>query len=341
MFTVSVGSLLTTVLFLQSLWGHGEASPGFTGAIACWLWFTVLFANFAEAMAEGRGKAQADSLRRAKRDIPAKKLAAASREAAATVVSSAALHRGDLFLVEGRGLPSPATARSWTASPRWTNRPSRRIRPGHPRRPAATARPSPAAPACSSDWLVVRVTAEPGQTFLDRMIAMVGGAKRRKTPNEIATQHPARRPDAHVFLVGVRRPCIRIPSFAVDPGRSRRGHHGHGAGGAFRLSGTHHHRLDCSRPSASPAWIGCIAANVIAMSGRAVEAAGDVDVLLLDKTGTITLGNRQAADFCPRPGSGRPSWPTPPSWPPWPTRPPRAAPSWSWPRSVSACAAGT
>ncbi|MGD9611154.1 MAG: potassium-transporting ATPase subunit KdpB [Desulfovibrionaceae bacterium] len=297
MFTVYVGSLLTTVLFLQSLLGHGEASPGFTGAIACWLWFTVLFANFAEAMAEGRGKAQADSLRRAKRDIPAKKLAAASREAAATVVSSAALQRGDLFLVEaGDAIPCDGEILDGIASvdeSAITGESAPVIREAGGDRSAVTG-----GTRVLSDWLVVRVTAEPGQTFLDRMIALVEGAKRRKTPNEIALNILLAALTL-VFLVV----CVTLypySAFAVDQA---------GQGAVITVT-----VLAALFVCLAPTTIGgllsaigiagmdrLIAANVIAMSGRAVEAAGDVDVLLLDKTGTITLGNRQATAFLPAP----------------------------------------
>jgi len=300
MFTVYVGSLLTTVLFLQSLTGRGEGSPGFTAAIACWLWFTVLFANFAEAMAEGRGKAQAESLRRAKRDIPAKKLATASREALATVVSSAALQRGDLFLVEaGDAIPCDGEILEGIASvdeSAITGESAPVIREAGGDRSAVTG-----GTRVLSDWLVVKVTAEPGQTFLDRMIAMVEGAKRRKTPNEIALNILLAALTL-IFLVV----CVTLypySVFAVDQA---------GQGAVITVT-----VLAALFVCLAPTTIGgllsaigiagmdrLIAANVIAMSGRAVEAAGDVDVLLLDKTGTITLGNRQAADFLPAPGVG-------------------------------------
>ena len=297
MFTVYVGSLLTTVLFLQSLTGRGEGSPGFTAAIACWLWFTVLFANFAEAMAEGRGKAQAESLRRAKRDIPAKKLATASREALATVVSSAALQRGDLFLVEaGDAIPCDGEILEGIASvdeSAITGESAPVIREAGGDRSAVTG-----GTKVLSDWLVVRVTAEPGQTFLDRMIAMVEGAKRRKTPNEIAL-NILLAALTMVFLVV----CVTLypySAFAVSEA-------GHGSVITVTVLAA---LFVCLAPTTIGGLLSAIgiagmdrliAANVIAMSGRAVEAAGDVDVLLLDKTGTITLGNRQATAFLPAP----------------------------------------
>jgi K+-transporting ATPase ATPase B chain len=298
MFTVYVGSILTTILFAQSLAGHGEASPGFTGAIACWLWFTVLFANFAEAMAEGRGKAQADSLRQAKKDLPAKKLARASREAPVTVVSSAMLRKDDLFLVAaGDAIPCDGEILEGIASvdeSAITGESAPVIREAGGDRSAVTG-----GTRILSDWLVVRVTAEPGQTFLDRMISMVEGAKRRKTPNEIALNILLAALTL-IFLVV----CVTLypySAFAVEQA-------GHGSVITVTVLAA---LFVCLAPTTIGGLLSAIgiagmdrliAANVIAMSGRAVEAAGDVDVLLLDKTGTITLGNRQASEFLPAPG---------------------------------------
>ena len=300
MFTVYVGSILTTILFVLSFAGHGEASPGFTGAIACWLWFTVLFANFAEAMAEGRGKAQADSLRQAKKDLPAKKLAHNSRQAPVTAVSSAMLRKDDLFLVEaGDAIPCDGEILEGIASvdeSAITGESAPVIREAGGDRSAVTG-----GTKVLSDWLVVRVTAEPGQTFLDRMIAMVEGAKRRKTPNEIAL-NILLAALTMVFLVV----CVTLypySAFAVSEA-------GHGSVITVTVLAA---LFVCLAPTTIGGLLSAIgiagmdrliAANVIAMSGRAVEAAGDVDVLLLDKTGTITLGNRQASEFLPAPGVG-------------------------------------
>jgi K+-transporting ATPase ATPase B chain len=185
MFTVFIGSLLTTGLFVHALFGRGEAPAGFILAISLWLWFTVLFSNFAEAMAEGRGKAQADTLRKARRDIQAKKLAAAKRDAAVMRVSSAELRQGDIVLVEaGDFIPGDGEVLEGIASvdeSAITGESAPVIRENGGDRSAVTG-----GTRVLSDWLIIRVTANPGESFLDRMIAMVEGAKRQKTPNEIA-----------------------------------------------------------------------------------------------------------------------------------------------------------
>jgi K+-transporting ATPase ATPase B chain len=185
MFVVEVGSVLTTALFFQALIGHGEAPAGFILAISLWLWFTVVFANFAEAMAEGRGKAQADALRRARRDVPAKKLARPQHGAESTSVSAATLRQGDVVVVEaGDFIPSDGEVIEGVASvdeSAITGESAPVIRESGGDRSAVTG-----GTRVLSDWLVVRISANPGETFLDRMIAMVEGAKRQKTPNEIA-----------------------------------------------------------------------------------------------------------------------------------------------------------
>jgi K+-transporting ATPase ATPase B chain len=185
MFTVFVGSMVTAALGVQALLGKGEESAGFILAISLWLWFTVFFANFAEAMAEGRGKAQADTLRRARRDTQARKLSASRRDASATRVASAALRRGDIVLVEaGEFIPGDGEVVEGVASvdeSAITGESAPVIRESGGDRSAVTG-----GTRVLSDWLIIRITAEPGESFLDRMISMVEGAKRQKTPNEIA-----------------------------------------------------------------------------------------------------------------------------------------------------------
>src|SRR5512143_1004829 len=185
MFVVFVGSILTTGLFIQALFGQGEAPAGFIGAVSLWLWFTVLFANLAEAMAEGRGKAQADSLRKARRDILAKKLAEPHYGAKVEQASASKLRKGDVVLVEaGDFIPSDGEAIEGVASvdeSAITGESAPVIRESGGDRSAVTG-----GTRVLSDWLIVRITSTPGETFLDRMIGMVEGAKRQKTPNEIA-----------------------------------------------------------------------------------------------------------------------------------------------------------
>ena len=185
MFVVLVGSILTTLLWIQALGGTGEAPASFILAIALWLWFTVLFANFAEAMAEGRGKAQADSLRKAKRDISAKKLADPTKRTQSTTVSAATLRRGDIVLAEaGDFIPGDGEVIEGVASVNEsaiTGESAPVIRESGGDRSSVTG-----GTQVLSDWLVIRITTNPGESFLDRMIGLVEGAKRQKTPNEIA-----------------------------------------------------------------------------------------------------------------------------------------------------------
>lgn len=298
MFTVYIGSILTTVLAVQAALGRGEAPVGFVAAVAAWLWATILFANFAEAMAEGRGKAQAAALKGLRRDVVAKKLAAASRDAAVTQVPASALARGDLFLVEaGDPIPSDGDIVEGIASvdeSAITGESAPVIREAGGDRSAVTG-----GTRLLSDWLIVRVASNAGETFLDRMISLVEGAKRRKTPNEIALNILLASLTL-VFLVV----CVTLrpmSAYAVAAA---------GQGQAVTITA-----LTALFVCLAPTTIGgllsaigiagmdrLIQAGVIATSGRAVEAAGDVDVLLLDKTGTITLGNRQASAFLPAKG---------------------------------------
>jgi K+-transporting ATPase ATPase B chain len=298
MFVVEVGSVLTTALFFHALGGHGEAAPGFILAVSLWLWFTVVFANFAEAMAEGRGKAQADTLRAARRDTPAKKLERPEKGAAVEIVSSSTLRRGDFVLIEtGDDVPCDGEIVEGVASVNEaaiTGESAPVIREAGGDRSAVVA-----GTRVLSDWIVVKVAADPGETFLDRMISMVEGAKRQKTPNEIALNILL----AALTIVFLLATVTLLPFsiFSVKAG---------GAGQPVTIT-VLVALLVCLIPTTIGGLLSAIGiagmdrmiqANVIATSGRAVEAAGDVDVLLLDKTGTITLGNRQATAFHAAPG---------------------------------------
>jgi K+-transporting ATPase ATPase B chain len=295
MFVVEVGSALTTLLFVQAWIGTGEATAGFILGISLWLWFTVLFANFAEAMAEGRGKAQADSLRASRKDTPAKKLDEPKHGAPVTVVPSASLRKGNVVLIEaGDDVPCDGEILEGVASVNEaaiTGESAPVIREAGGDRSAVVA-----GTRILSDWVVVRVGANPGETFLDRMISMVEGAKRQKTPNEIALNILL----AALTIIFLLATVTLLPFsfFSVKAA---------GAGEPVTLT-VLVALLVCLIPTTIGGLLSAIGiagmdrmiqANVIATSGRAVEAAGDVDVLLLDKTGTITLGNRQAVAFRP------------------------------------------
>ncbi|MGH8066269.1 MAG: potassium-transporting ATPase subunit KdpB [Candidatus Entotheonellia bacterium] len=290
MFVVEVVAAVTTILFVRDLQG-GTGSPTFVGHIAAWLWFTVLFANFAEAMAEGRGKAQADALRRTKTETMAKRLRRAEgREYA--LVSWTSLRQGDVVLVEaGDIIPGDGDVIDGIASvdeSAITGESAPVIRESGGDRSAVTG-----GTRVLSDWVKVKVTSNPGETFLDHMIALVEGAQRQKTPNEIALT---------ILLVGLTIVFLLATStlefFALY------------AGGPVSVV-----VLMALFVTLIPTTIGGLLSaigiagmdrlvryNVLAMSGRAVEAAGDVDTLLLDKTGTITLGNRMATEFVPMSG---------------------------------------
>ena len=295
MFVVYVGSILTTGLFVQALVGRGEAPAGFILAVSVWLWFTVLFANFAEAMAEGRGKAQAASLRKARRDILAKRLQTAHRDANYATVPATELQKGNVVLVEaGDTIPADGEIVEGIASVNEsaiTGESAPVIRESGGDRSSVTG-----GTQVLSDWLIVRVTANPGEAFLDRMIALVEGAKRQKTPNEIALDILL----AALTIIFLLATATLLPFslFSVQAV-------GQGSPVTVTVLVA---LLVCLIPTTIGALVSAIGiagmdrmiqANVIAMSGRAVEAAGDVDVLLLDKTGTITLGNRQTTAFFP------------------------------------------
>ncbi len=287
MFVVEVVATLTTAIFLRDLF-TGGAHLGFTFQIILWLWITVLFANFAEAVAEGRGKAQAASLRSARTDTMANRITATGTE----TVPAPALKQGDIVLVAaGELIPSDGEVIEGIASiddSAITGESAPVIRESGGDRSAVTG-----GTQVLSDWIRVRITAAPGHTFLDRMIALVEGASRQKTPNEIAL---------NILLAGMTLIFVfavaTIPSFAAY------------AGGSLSVL-----VLVALFVTLIPTTIGALLSaigiagmdrlvrfNVLAMSGRAVEAAGDVDTLLLDKTGTITLGNRQATEFMPLTG---------------------------------------
>jgi K+-transporting ATPase ATPase B chain len=298
MFTVLVGSVFTTGLGIAAWVRPGEESAGFVGAIAMWLWFTLLFANFAEAIAEGRGKAHAEALRRTRGGALAKKLDDPHEHLAFQVVPATMLRIGDLVIVHPRDLiPCDGEIVAGVASvdeSAITGESAPVIRESGGDRSSVTG-----GTRVLSDWLVIRVSANPGESFLDRMIAMVEGAKRHKTPNEIALDIVL----AALTLVFLAAVGTLLPFSAFASGAA-------GAGRAVSLT-VLVALLVCLIPTTIGGLLSAIGiagmdrmarANVIAMSGRAVEAAGDVDVLLLDKTGTITLGNRQADGFLPAPG---------------------------------------
>jgi K+-transporting ATPase ATPase B chain len=298
MFVVEIGSLLTLLLFFHSLWVPGSEPPGFILAVSLWLWFTVLFANFAESMAEGRGKAQADALRGSRRDVTARKLAQADPDGHQMPIPSSQLRKGDIVLAKaGDIIPGDGEVIVGVASVNEsaiTGESAPVIRESGGDRSAVTG-----GTLVLSDWLVIRITANPGETFLDRMIGMVEGAKRQKTPNEIALD---------ILLAGLTiiflLATVTLLPYSIFSVRAM------GEGSPVTIT-TLAALLVCLIPTTIGGLLSAIGiagmdrmiqANVMALSGRAVEAAGDVDVLLLDKTGTITLGNRQATAFIPAPG---------------------------------------
>ncbi|MNG70334.1 Potassium-transporting ATPase B chain [compost metagenome] len=298
MFVVYIGSILTTIIWLAILAKQTDGSAAFTGSIALWLWFTVLFANFAEALAEGRSKAQAESLRGTKKTSWAKKLAGPNREGATEKVSAESLRKGDVVLVEaGDTIPCDGEVLEGGASvdeSAITGESAPVIRESGGDFSSVTG-----GTRVLSDWLVVQCSVNPGETFLDRMIAMVEGAKRRKTPNEVALTILL----VALTIVFVLATATLFPfsQYSVDAAK----------GGSVVTITVLVALLVCLIPTTIGGLLSAIGvagmsrmlgANVIATSGRAVEAAGDVDVLLLDKTGTITLGNRQASEFLPAPG---------------------------------------
>ena len=298
MFVVLIGSALTSGLGIHALIGSSDEPAFFILAISAWLWFTVLFGNFAEAIAEGRGKAQADTLRKSRRDVVAKKLSSPVYGSSFTNVPGSALRKGDVVVVEAGGIiPMDGEVIEGAASvdeSAITGESAPVIRESGGDRSSVTG-----GTRVLSDWLVVRVTAEAGESFLERMISMVESANRQKTPNEIALSILL----AALTIVFLLATVTLLPFsiFAVDEA---------GKGSPVNVTALVA-LLVCLIPTTIGALLSAIGiagmdrmlqANVLAMSGRAVEAAGDVDVLLLDKTGTITLGNRQATAFHPSGG---------------------------------------
>ena len=288
MFVVEVGSVATTILLIRDALRH-QGAFGFNLQITLWLWFTVLFANFAEAMAEGRGKAQADSLRKARAETIATRLLP---DGMTEQIASSKLRSGDLVkVIAGEFIPSDGEILEGVASvdeSAITGESAPVIREAGGDRSAVTG-----GTRVLSDWLKVKITSNPGETFLDRMIALVEGAERQKTPNEIAL---------NILLAGLTiiflLAVVTLQPFAIYSGSPQT---------VFVLVSL----LVCLIPTTIGGLLSAIGIagmdrlvqhNVLAMSGRAVEAAGDVNTLLLDKTGTITLGNRQASEFLPAPG---------------------------------------
>src|SRR5437588_717645 len=288
MFVVEVGSVITTVLLVREAL-HGHAGFKFNLQITLWLWFTVLFANFAEAMAEGRGKAQADTLRKAKSETQARRLIS---DGCTETLPGSKLRTGDLVLVKAyEFIPGDGEIIEGIASvdeSAITGESAPVIREAGGDRSAVTG-----GTRVLSDWIKVRITSNPGETFLDRMIALVEGAERQKTPNEIAL---------NILLAGLTiiflLAVVTLQPYAIYSGSPQT---------VFVLVSL----LVCLIPTTIGGLLSAIGIagmdrliqhNVLAMAGRDVEAAGDVNTLLLDKTGTITLGNRQAAEFIPSPG---------------------------------------
>jgi potassium-transporting ATPase ATP-binding subunit len=298
MFVVYLGSILTTVLWFQALTGRGEAPSWFIVNVAIWLWFTVLFANFAEALAEGRSKAQAATLRGLKQSVLAKKLADPADRSRQARVQADRLRKGDIVFVEtGDYIPGDGEVIEGAASvdeSAITGESAPVIRESGGDFSSVTG-----GTRVLSDWIVVQITANPGETFIDRMISMVESAKRQKTPNEIALTILL----VALTLVFLFATATLLPYSLYSVAVAK-------LGTPITITALIA-LLVCLIPTTIGALLSAIGvagmsrmmqANVIAMSGRAVEAAGDVDVLLLDKTGTITLGNRQASTFIPAAG---------------------------------------
>lgn len=299
MLLVYISAILTSVLWIVSLFGIKDAPSGYTLAIAIILWLTVLFANFAEAIAEGRGKAQADSLRASKKDVDAHKINSIDEKDNVTIVSSSLLKKGDIVIVKsGEQIPADGEVIEGAASvdeSAITGESAPVIRESGGDRSAVTG-----GTTVTSDWIIIKITSEEGESFLDKMIAMVEGASRKKTPNEKALE---------IFLVALSIIFILVTmslyTYSVFIAKQVGVENPTSVTTLVAL-------LVCLAPTTIGALLSAIGiagmsrlnqANVLAMSGRAIEAAGDVDILMLDKTGTITLGNRQASEFIPVDGT--------------------------------------
>ncbi len=299
MFLVYISSILTSVLYVFALFGYKDAEPGFILGTAIILWFTVLFANFAEAIAEGRGKAQADALRASKKDVEAHKIESVATKEMSIAVPSTSLRKGDLVIVcAGEQIPADGEVIDGAASvdeSAITGESAPVIRESGGDRSAVTG-----GTTVISDWIVIEVTNEAGESFLDKMIAMVEGASRKKTPNEIALE---------ILLIALTVIFILVTAslYSYSDFSAKQA----GIDNPTSLTALIA-LLVCLAPTTIGALLSAIGiagmsrlnqANVLAMSGRAIEAAGDVDILMLDKTGTITLGNRQAYAFIPIDGA--------------------------------------
>lgn len=295
MLLVYISAILTSILWIISLFGIQDVSSGYTLTIAIILWFTVLFANFAEAIAEGRGKAQADALRASRKDIEVHKIPSIDQKDQIITISSVMLKRGDLVVVKaGEQIPADGDVIDGAASvdeSAITGESAPVIRESGGDRSAVTG-----GTTVLSDWIVVQVTSEAGESFMDKMIAMVEGASRKKTPNEIALQ---------IFLVALSIIFILVTMSLYTYSMFSAAQAGMQNPTSITTLVA---LLVCLAPTTIGALLSAIGiagmsrlnqANVLAMSGRAIEAAGDVDVLMLDKTGTITLGNREAFAFIP------------------------------------------
>ncbi|WP_455790759.1 potassium-transporting ATPase subunit KdpB [Clostridium butyricum] len=295
MFLVYISSVLTTILYIVSLFGISDSKPSFIFGIAIILWVTVLFANFAEAIAEGRGKAQADALRASKKDVEANKITSLDKKDEITKVSSVSLKKGDMVIIKaGEQIPADGEVIEGAASvdeSAITGESAPVIRESGGDRSAVTG-----GTTVTSDWIVIKVSNEAGESFLDKMIAMVEGADRKKTPNEIALQ---------ILLIALTMifllVTVSLYAYSMFCANELGEINPTSVTSLVAL-------LVCLAPTTIGALLSAIGiagmsrlnqANVLAMSGRAIEAAGDVDILMLDKTGTITLGNRKAVEFIP------------------------------------------
>jgi K+-transporting ATPase ATPase B chain len=295
MFCVEIASIITLVTFVMSLTGANQEPAWFTGTVSLWLWLTVLFSTFAEALAEGRGKARAASLRKSRTDITAKLLSKAEFQSAFTTVGASQLRKGDLILVEAgetiAGDGDVVTGAALVNEAAVTGESAPVVRESGGDRSAVTG-----GTTVIANEIIVRITADPGETFLDRMIGLIEGAKRRKTPNEVALE---------VLLIALTvvflLVCANISPLSIYSVKAT----GQGATVSLTILVA---LFVCLAPTTIAALLPTIgiagmdrlfSKNVIALSGRAIEAAGDVNVLLLDKTGTITHGNREAVAFVP------------------------------------------
>ena len=337
MFLVWLSAVMTSVLAVASIFGAQDAGVPtyYVVAIAVILWLTDLFSNFAEALAEGRGKAQADSLRAAKKDVEAHRIESVEDKEHFTVVPGTELTRGDLVIVRaGEQIPGDGDVIEGAASvdeSAITGESAPVVREAGGDRSAVTG-----GTTVLSDWIIVKISSEPGQSFLDKMIAMVEGAARKKTPNEIALE---------IFLVALSIVFILVTLALYC-------YSCFSAGLNDMVNPTAVTTLVALLVCLAPTTIGALLsaigiagmsrlneANVLAMSGRAIEAAGDVDILMLDKTGTITLGNRQAAEFIPVDGVDPAELADAAQLSSLADETPRAVPSSCSPRSSSVCAA--